>query len=72
MLFQEMENSFSNEVELAVEASGSYINSVLLLCEKYNIEPRAAAKLLTRPIIEKIEREGVDSNILPKRATLPV
>ena len=71
MLFKEIEG-FTEEVVLMAEKSGSYIESVLSLCEKYNIEPQVAAKMLSKPIIEKIEREGMSANILPQVPSLPV
>ena len=71
MLFKEIEG-FTEEVVEMAEKSGSYIESVIALCDKYNIEPQVAAKMLSKPIIEKIEREGISSNILPQVPSLPV
>ncbi len=71
MLFKEIEG-FTEEVVEIAEKSGSYIEAVLELCEKYNIEPQVAAKMLSKPIIEKIEREGMSTNILPQVPSLPV
>jgi len=71
MLFKEIEG-FTEEVVEMAEKSGSYIEAVLELCEKYNIEPQVAAKMLSKPIIEKIEREGMSTNILPQVPSLPV
>ena len=70
MLFQEIEGSFAEEVEKLASTTGSYIDSVIQLCENYNIEPQVAAKMLTKPIVEKIEAEGRESNSLPKVSTL--
>jgi hypothetical protein len=44
----------------------------LAICEKHNIEPKVAAKIITKPIKEKIEAEGRDFNLLPRVSTLPV
>ncbi len=71
MLFKEIEG-FTEEVVEIAEKSGSYIEAVLELCEKHNIEPQVAAKMLSKPIIEKIEREGMSTNILPQVPSLPV
>ena len=71
MLFNEIEG-FTEEVVEMADKSGAYIESVLALCEKYNIEPQVAAKMLSKPIIEKIEREGISANILPQVPSLPV
>ena len=71
MLFKEIEG-FTEEVVKMAEKTGSYIEAVLELCEKHNIEPQVAAKMLSKPIIEKIEREGMSANILPQVSSLPV
>ena len=71
MLFKEIEG-FTEEVVEMAEKSGSYIESVIALCDKYNIEPQVAAKMLSKPVIEKIEREGISANILPQVPSLPV
>ena len=57
MLYQEIEESFLEELEQMALENGSYIDSILVLCEKFNIEPNVAAKLITKPIKEKIEKE---------------
>jgi len=72
MLYKEIEESFLEELEQMAIETGSYIDSILELCEKYNIEPNVAAKLITRPIKEKIEKEGRECNLLPSVSTLPV
>ena len=50
----------------------NYIDAVLHLCEEANIEPFVAAKFLTKPIKEKIKKEGQDINLLPKKTRLPM
>ena len=72
MLYQEIGKEFLEELEEMVMNNGSYIDSILALCEKFNIEPQVAAKIITRPIREKIEKEGRDSNLLPTLSSLPV
>jgi len=72
MLYQEIEESFLEELEQMALENGSYIDSILALCEKFNIEPNVAAKLITKPIKEKIEKEGREFNLLPYSSTLPV
>jgi hypothetical protein len=57
---------FSHAVEEYVTAKdASYIDAVLYLCEVNNIEPEASAKLLSKPIKEKLEIEGRRINLLP-------
>tara|TARA_Y100000034_G_scaffold127493_1_gene180353 strand:+ start:726 stop:944 length:219 start_codon:yes stop_codon:yes gene_type:complete len=72
MLYKEIEECFSEEVEKLAETNGSYIDSVIAICENHNIEPQVAAKIISQPIKEKIEAEGRDNNMLPKVSTLPI
>jgi len=72
MFYKEIEESFLEELEKMAIESGSYIDSILALCEKFNIEPNVAAKIITKPIKEKIEKEGRECNLLPSVSTLPV
>tara|TARA_R100000005_G_C4991053_1_gene198443 strand:+ start:1957 stop:2175 length:219 start_codon:yes stop_codon:yes gene_type:complete len=71
MLYKQIQDQFSEEVEKIAEKSGSYIDAVLQLCDKHNIEPQVAAKIISKPIKEKIESEGRDSNLLPSVTKLP-
>ena len=68
MLFsKEDSDTFIKEVEKhASKNNQSYIDATLAVCEKYQIEPLMIAKILPKPIVEKIEREGMSLNILPK------
>ena len=67
------EQDISQQVESYIlENGGEYIDAVLYICEKSNIEPKVAARYLSKPIIEKIGIEGRDMNLLPKNsAELP-
>tara|TARA_Y100000310_G_C20234593_1_gene601839 strand:- start:387 stop:605 length:219 start_codon:yes stop_codon:yes gene_type:complete len=65
--------TFSLSVEeTANYMKDGYLEAILHLCNEYNIEPEFASKLLSKPIIEKLHNEGIDLNILPKTAKLPV
>jgi len=71
-----IEPSFKNEfskliVEYVSKTNCSYMDAILKHCEDYDIEPPGAAKLLTKPIIEKLVQEGRDLHLLPKKAKLP-
>ncbi len=69
----EDKQKFSNEVESYIRKNEvSYIEAVLEVCNQQEIEPEVAAKLLTQPIIEKLEAEGRDFNMLPRGAKLPL
>jgi hypothetical protein len=66
---------FSNKVlERVTKTKLSFMDCVLELAEEMGLDPLAAGKLLTKPIIEKIEQEGKQRNILKKGKTakLPI
>tara|TARA_R100001015_G_C4566593_1_gene125412 strand:+ start:493 stop:768 length:276 start_codon:yes stop_codon:yes gene_type:complete len=64
----DFKSKFSREVETYVqENGGTYIEAVLEIGEKFEIEPDVAGKNLTKPIIEKIQIEGGDMNLLPRK-----
>ncbi|NBO36347.1 hypothetical protein EBU91_02250 [bacterium] len=52
----------------------SFMDCILELSEEMNLEPNAAGKLLTKPIIEKIQLEAQKLNLLKKskRKILPL
>jgi len=52
----------------------SFMECVLELSEEMGLDPSAAGKLLTKPLIEKIEMEAKDLNFIKKGKTkkLPV
>ena len=72
MIFELTESGFSRQVEDRVKKNDcEYMEAVIDLCEEMNIEPKLAAKHLSKPIIEKIEVEGSNNNLLPKKNKLP-
>jgi hypothetical protein len=53
------------EIEGYVKASGlTYIEAVLSICEKYDIEPESMKQILPKAIKEKIERDALTLNML--------
>lgn len=48
----------------------SFMDCVLELSEEMGLDPIAAGKLLTKPLIEKIEEEGKKLNILKNKKTV--
>jgi hypothetical protein len=48
----------------------SFMDCVLELSGEMGLDPIAAGKLLTKPIIEKIEEEGKKLNILKNKKTV--
>ena len=66
------ELEFCQMVEEKVDKYDSYIQAVIHCCEEFNIDVAFGAKLLSQPLIEKIQREGEGANLLPKISKLPV
>jgi len=50
----------------------SYIDSVVHLCEKNNLEIEDIKKYISDPVREKIEAEAMDLNFLESGAKLPI
>tara|TARA_R110000737_G_scaffold294416_1_gene301101 strand:- start:113 stop:340 length:228 start_codon:yes stop_codon:yes gene_type:complete len=75
MLFnKDSQSEFLKKIDLLVlEGNHSYIDAVLEISDEYEIEPTIAAKYLTKPIIEKLEKEGRECNLLPRKTSeLPI
>lgn len=75
MLFSEnLQAEFLKRIETLVLGGGiGYIEAVISACDEYEIEPNVASKILTQPIIEKIEEEGREYNMFSKNtAKLPI
>lgn len=65
MIFEKSAKDFCKEVETYVlKNEVEYTEAVIDLCDKYGVEPQAAAKHLTKPIKEKIQMEGVKNNMI--------
>ena len=65
--------SFSLHIEtLAQERKLSYMDAVLKYCEENYLEPDDIKHLVNKTLKDKIEQDMVDSNMLPKKATLDV
>jgi hypothetical protein len=72
-----IEETFSKEIEELCRnrKEGKYIDAILELCEKHGIEPESVAKLVTKPIREKLKAEFEDRNMLrgmKKSSKLPL
>ena len=71
-----IEETFSKEIEelCKTKKEGLYIDAILELCEKYAVEPESVAKLLTKPIREKLKAEFEDRNMMrgSKKSRLPL
>ena len=66
------ELEFCQSVEENLKECDGYIEAVIEACIRHNIDIRAGAKLISQPIIEKIQSEGENTNLLPKFSKLPV
>lgn len=66
-------SKFSKMVEQTVmETKLSYIDAVVHICEKNDIDPIEVKKFLTEIVRDKIEAEAKALNLLPKGNELPV
>ena len=58
---------FSKKIEKYVEDKNtSYMEAVLILLEQYSFDFSVAPKLLSQPLLEKLEHEYRELNFLPK------
>ena len=65
--------TFSDLVQKIVRTDGiGYMEAVLEACQELEIEPEVAAKLLEKPIVEKVEGEARECNLLPRGGSLPM
>jgi hypothetical protein len=71
LLTDDIKRMFCHDVEQYVQNNGGfYIEAVLEICDSYDISPEMIGKHLTKPIVEKIELEGIEINLLPKNDTI--
>lgn len=56
----------SKVVERTLKTQLSFMDCVLELAEEMNLDPVAAGKLLTKPLVEKIQNEAQDLNLIKK------
>jgi hypothetical protein len=67
MIFNVTKEEFSKRIENYVKTkNSSYIDAVIYYFEEYSYDFSMASKLLSQPLLEKIEQEGRDLNLLPK------
>jgi uncharacterized protein YdhG (YjbR/CyaY superfamily) len=64
---------FCRNVEnIVVEKNYSYIDAVLKIQEDYGLDYSLISKLISQPLKEKLEKEGMDLNLIKKgKSTLP-
>jgi hypothetical protein len=67
MLHSITKEEFSKKVEKYVqEKNSTYIDTVLYFLEEYSFDFSLAPKLLTQPLLEKLQNEAQELNFLPK------
>lgn len=73
MIFDITKEEFSRKVEDTVKQyKYTYIDAVIHNLELASVDLSVAPKLLTKPLIEKIEKEGLEINLIRKpKNTLP-
>jgi hypothetical protein len=72
MITDDIKHKFCSAVlEHAQDDNLGYIEAVIHVSEEFGFGPEMGAKLLSKPIIEKIRIEGEDINLLPKMSQLP-
>ena len=63
---------FCQKIEELATINRSYIKSVIEICDHFGVSPEFGARLLSKPIVEKIHQEGESANLLPKISKLPI
>ncbi len=58
--------SFSKLIEdyIITHKGIEYIEAILAICEKHEVDPRDCKRLLTKSIMEKVEVEAMNLNML--------
>ena len=58
-------SKFAQEIEIVVQNEQcSYIDAIIIFCEKNKIDLESVPKLLSKPLKEKIKYEAMDLNFL--------
>lgn len=64
-------NEFSIFIEkIAVESKVSHLDAILKYCSDHMIEPEEIASKINKSLKEKIERDFIELNYLPKQPQL--
>ena len=68
MIFDISKEQFSRKVENYVKNNKyTYIEAVIQTLEDFSLDHTQAGKLLTQPLMEKIEQEGMEINLIRKK-----
>lgn len=69
----ESPNEFSLHIEtLARELEMSPLDAILLYCEENLLEPEDISNLINKSLKNKLERDFIDMNYLPKQSLLEI
>jgi hypothetical protein len=73
MFIELTKEDFSKKVENRVkEKECSYMDAIIYILEENSIDITVSPKLLSQPIVEKLQEEGQKLNLLPrKKNSLP-
>lgn len=64
---------FSQLVERSVHTNRmSYMDAIIYVCEKVEVDPEDVRKYVSRTIVDKLEAEAMRLNFLPQSNTLPL
>lgn len=66
-------NEFAKLIESTVKAhQSSYMDAIIYLCDKYEVEIEEVRKFISPIIKNKLEAEAMKLNFLPRQNTLPI
>jgi len=73
LLDNEKQKELCIKIEKYVEKWNTrYLDAVVAIAEAEDIPVESMSKVLSKPIIEKIQQEGQELNFLPKSSKLPI
>jgi hypothetical protein len=71
LMFNRKQEFEEQILSIVVDANVGYIEAIIQLCEKWDIEPNVAASMLSSPIKEKVRAEAIALNMLESSPKLP-
>jgi 5,10-methylene-tetrahydrofolate dehydrogenase/methenyl tetrahydrofolate cyclohydrolase len=68
MVFDITKEQFSKEVEILAKndkiSETPYIDAILTILKKYSLDESQASKMISKPLLEKIQTENLKHNII--------
>ena len=72
-MFTADEKDIEKKIEEIRRRDGDgYISAITTLCDEKDLDPVFVAKMLSKPMKEKLRKEGEDLNLLKKSSSLPL